>query len=164
MDGKEFREALKSTLDNHGDNLSKLARRADIAYNTLYNKSCFNKVPTDVQLQKMAGALGMTAGDLRRGNFDEYSMIPEPVFTEPENVEKLIKIKPAKEETVEAVDTANTVENKEAPTIEDSTELLWALEKVHFILGTVTTMDMAVKKLTALRKAVDATIYYLEAK
>ena len=161
MDGKEFWEALKSALDNHGDNLSKLARRADIAYNTLYNKSCFNKVPTDVQLQKMAGALGMTAGDLRRGNFDEYSMYsmtPDPVFTEPENFEKLIKIKPAKEEPVEAVDTAKTV-NKEAHTIEDSTERLWALEKVHFMLGTVTTMDMAVKKLTALRKAVDATIY-----
>jgi hypothetical protein len=48
--------------------------------------------------------------------------------------------------------------------IDNSEDRLWALGKVHDIIGLVICKDQVVNKLTALRKAIDVTIYFLEDK
>lgn len=166
MDGKEFWARLKEALAQHGDNLNRLAKQTGISYNVLYQKSTFGKLLTDGQLQRIAGALGMTAGDLRRGNFGEYVSITQPE-AEPDTRTD-VETKDAATDADDDADDDNIHDvqaaNVDIDTCYDGTERLWALEKVHFIIGTVTDTETAIKKLTALRKAIDVTIYFLEDK
>lgn len=164
MDGNEFWARLKEVLTQHDDNLSKLAKRTGIPYNTLYQKCTFDKLPTDGQLQKIAGAMSMTAGDLRRGNFAEYAEFkdapaPEEEQENVEEVEEIEKIDSDEDMTGCEVQSDNAIK-----AIDNSEDRLWALGKVHDIIGLVICKDQVVNKLTALRKAIDVTIYFLEDK
>ena len=164
MDGNEFWVRLKEALAQHDDNLSKLAKRTGIPYNTLYQKCAFGKLPTDGQLQKIAGAMSMTAGDLRRGNFAEYAEFkdapaPEEEQENVEEAEEIEKIDSDEDMTGCEVQSDNAIK-----AIDNSEDRLWTLGKVHDIIGLVICKDQVVNKLTALRKAIDVTIYFLEDK